>query len=414
MALHSELGASKAERWMQCPGSVNAERGLPNTSSPYAVEGTAAHTLAEKCLRKGIDADVYLDTEIPVEVDGETQHIAVTEEMVEAVQVYLDYVRKRSFTEQRMIEVQFDLAPLNPPEPMFGTADCVVWNTADKILEVFDLKYGAGVAVDAKENVQLCYYALGAVVALNKKPVTIRVNIVQPRAAHPEGIIRSFEFDWAYLLEYKKALFEAAVKTQDPEAPRSAGAHCRFCKALAVCPEQRRVAIEVAQSEFDVETPNLPAAANLTSEQIGRILTAAPLIEDWFKAIRSHVTALLDAGQPVEGWKLVPKRASRKWEDEAKAQNILTLMQGVTVDDLFTKKFVSPAQAEAVLKEKKIKYDLTPYIIKASSGTNLVPAGDARPALTPSAQSDFEADLTTETTPAVPAKTKRTRAKSAK
>jgi hypothetical protein len=434
VALHSELGASKAERWMQCPGSVNAERGLFSPPSPYAIEGTAAHILCEKCLRKGIDADVYLDTEIPVEVETEqgkfeTQHIAVTEEMAEAVQVYVDFVRKRTGP-LRMIEVQFNLAPLNPPEPMFGTSDCVDWNAETKFLEVFDFKYGAGVAVDAEENVQLCYYALGAVVALNKKPEKIRVNIIQPRAAHKDGIIRSFEFGWDYLINYKKQLFAAAVKTQAEDAPRKAGAHCRFCKALAVCPAQRAQAVEVAQSEFDVEaTPNLPVVTNLTDEEIGKILTAAPFIEDWLKAVRSHVTAILDRGGSVPGWKLVPKRASRKWKDDEQVKRVLELMAGITKDDLYREpKFVSPAQAEALLKEKKIKYDLSAYIIKASSGTNLAPESDVRPALMPSAQSDFEADLeqvleesikqateskTTEATPAAPAK-KRTRAKSAK
>ena len=45
---HSELSASGAYRWMACPGSVQLCRTVPaKPSSSYALEGTAAHELAE-------------------------------------------------------------------------------------------------------------------------------------------------------------------------------------------------------------------------------------------------------------------------------------------------------------------------------------------------------------------------------
>ena len=44
--MHAKLSASGAHRWTQCAGSVNAEEGLPNTTSIYAEEGTLAHHVA--------------------------------------------------------------------------------------------------------------------------------------------------------------------------------------------------------------------------------------------------------------------------------------------------------------------------------------------------------------------------------
>jgi len=56
---HAILGASSASRWIGCPGSVNAIAALPKReverTSLYADEGTAAHNLAERCLREDID-----------------------------------------------------------------------------------------------------------------------------------------------------------------------------------------------------------------------------------------------------------------------------------------------------------------------------------------------------------------------
>jgi hypothetical protein len=412
--LHSELGASKAERWINCPGSVNAERGLFSPPSDYAVEGTAAHALAEKCLTKGVDPYVYLDTSITVEVEiaqdvFEKRQIEVTDEMCEAITTYVDYVREHT-SDERMIEVRFNLAPLNPPEPMFGTADAADYIERERHLKVIDLKYGSGVAVDAEKNVQLMFYALGVVVEKRKRPSKITVTIVQPRAQHPEGIIRSYTFDWAELLEYKKMLFEAAVATQTADAPRNVGDHCRFCKAAARCPAQRNLAVEIAQSEFDIEpefaVPNLPAADALSDEQLNKVLRAASYVEEWFKACRLYVSNELNAGREFAGWKLVPKRAMRKWKDEDKTKRVLLMAQGIDADDVVNTKFKSPAQVEAMLKQKQVSLDIEYLVEKISSGSNLAPADDPRPALMPQAQEDFDVEAPEPSKPTKRAKRK--------
>src|SRR5690606_30590166 len=48
---HALLSASGSERWLNCPGSVRLEQDFPDTTSPYAQEGTAAHELSEIMLR---------------------------------------------------------------------------------------------------------------------------------------------------------------------------------------------------------------------------------------------------------------------------------------------------------------------------------------------------------------------------
>ena len=49
--LHHKLGPSSSSIWLNCPGSVAAQRDFPNTSNAAADEGTAAHELAEKTLK---------------------------------------------------------------------------------------------------------------------------------------------------------------------------------------------------------------------------------------------------------------------------------------------------------------------------------------------------------------------------
>ncbi len=54
MTAHAKLSASGSARWLSCTGSVKAESQFPNTSSSYAMEGTTAHTLAERCLTEDV------------------------------------------------------------------------------------------------------------------------------------------------------------------------------------------------------------------------------------------------------------------------------------------------------------------------------------------------------------------------
>jgi len=371
---------------MNCPGSVAMEEGLPETSSPYAIEGDGAHALAEKCLRKGVDADVYVGSEVQVKGN----HIEVTEEMAEAVQVFLDYVwgLVDDDRDELLIEEQFDLADLNPPGPMYGTSDAVVWKPKTRHLHVNDYKHGQGVTVDAEENSQLLYYALGVVVKLRKRPDLITVTIVQPRGFHPAGIVRKYTISFEDLIEFKHKLFAAAQATLEPDAPLRTGDWCRFCKAVATCPAQLETAQSVAMTAFDAEAPSgLPSPETLTDEKLAFVLARSKEVVDWFRAIERHVAERLERGEQFPGYKLVPKRATRKWTDEEAALASLSEEMGLPVEELYVKRFVSPAQAEKVLKAhypKRARPDLPEdLIVKESSGFNLAPDFDPRPALPP-------------------------------
>lgn len=373
---------------MACPGSIRMSEGLPNTSSPYAIEGSAAHALAERALRRGLDPEVWLDTEIAVRDGGEVHHVLVDEDMVDAVRVFVEFVRSQVDAGELMIEQRFDLSPLNPPGPMFGTSDAVVWDANERRLHVIDFKYGRGVAVDAVENSQLRYYALGAVTALRKRPELVTTTIVQPRAEHPAGIIRSDTFSFDDLVAFKEALFAAARATQDPDAPLVVGDHCRFCPALAICPAQAETMALVAQQEFALTEPEpvvFPAPEHLSLEQIQLVLKHADNIEAWLGAVRRHVHDQLEAGVHIPGWKLVDKRATRRWVDDS----VVERLESEYEIDLHVRKPMSPAQAEKALKAIGVKLD-PELVIKQSGGRKLAPDHDPRPALLPSAQEDFK------------------------
>ena len=79
---------------------------------------------------------------------------------------------------------------------------------------------------------------------------------------------------------------------------------------------------------------------------------------------------------PVPGYKLVAKRATRQWVDEAKAKDALSSM-GV---EPYRQELLSPAQAEKVLKKSKLALP-DDLVVSVSSGSTIAPESDPRPAV---------------------------------
>lgn len=398
---HSRFGASKSSRWRNCPGSIAAEDGLPDTPTEYAIIGTAAHDLAERCLTEDLDSAAFVGETITVAKDGlpEPREIEVTAEMAEAVQVYLDFVRQAAGPDDVMfVEHQFDLAPLSPPEPIWGTSDCTLWNAKTKHLHVIDYKHGAGVVVEAEGNTQGLQYALGAAVEIaqttRQRPETITITIVQPRAHHPDGPVRSWTITWADLVEDKKAMFAAVEAALARDAPRVVGKWCGFCKAQATCPAQMTHAMDLARVEFDVpmeveaSVPNEPPRPeDLTLVDLVNVLERADLVQDWLKSVKGYVEQLLKDGVDVPGYKLVEGRKHRQWTDEAKADSFLA-RNGVKAAKRYTKKLLSPAQAEKLVPKDRLPL-LEKYWTKPTGDLQIARITDSRPAIRPG--TEFEA-----------------------
>lgn len=371
--LHAELGASAAARWMACPGSVRLSRGIPNVETEYAREGTAAHALAELALRRGVDAFMW---------EGLTlEGVEVTEDMANAVQVFVDYCNLlKDMADVVWTEHRFSLAALNPPGPMFGTADFCAYDPRLRELEVVDFKYGQGVVVEAAGNRQLKYYALGAALSLgNERPIeTVRMTIVQPRAAHPAGVVRSEQIGILDLLAFASELLEAARATLADDAPLSPGHHCRFCPAAAICPAQHAQAQAIAQVEFaEMPLDRPPAPETLPLPVLADILEKLPILEDWAKQVRAHVTASLERGDAVPGFKLVPKRATRRWASQEQARTWL-LDAGWKDEEILKLDLRSPAQIEKLVGKKQLPGE---FVESKSSGYTLAREEDPRPAV---------------------------------
>lgn len=368
---HCEHGPSGASRWMNCPGSIKMSRGIPSRTSVYADEGTAAHELAETCLRRLRDEDVN-----PTPETRELVKQYYTPEMAEHVEGYVNHIKSLlEGADLCWLERRVSLARLNPPVPMDGTADCIL--VQNRALHVIDLKYGQGVPVEVENNPQLKMYGAAALLELNGKYPVDRVvlTIVQPRAPHPSGPIRSVEISPIDLVDFAWELIDAAKATLADAAPLKAGKHCRWCLALPQCPEARKTALIVAQDEFGAIGDT--DVRLLTRPQVGALLYQFELVDAWMSSIRGFAQSELEAGREIPGMKLVERAPRRKWKDPAAAEE--WARKRVRVRDAYTpRELKSVAQLEKVVGRKKIPTDL---IESVSSGLAMVEVDDPRPAV---------------------------------
>lgn len=405
MADHALWSASATERNWQCAGALALTKDLPEQSGEAADWGTVCHEISQLCLRDKRQADEFIGQTMK----GKVHEFEVDEEMAETAQIYVDYCRgliakyKAETGKNPIIFVEeyLTLEALKPPFDAGGTGDFVAIFPAWKMIEVVDLKTGRGVIVEVKGNPQARSYALGAMLKHKGHDITqVRSTIVQSRAAHKDGRIRSETYHIADLVEWTADLMEAMTRSHhalvdahgnDAEDKiewakiyLKAGPHCdkTFCKARGFCPALKREVEDKVGLWFD-DGNQAHLANNPTPDDpagLARDLDAIDMIEAWCKSRREHAHRLAEGGttiaDPVSGstYILVPKQGREKWS-EGVEEKVLAAVQEVGLPQA---KYLNPGKLKTpkqIRKElganAKLVADLS---IIPDAGTNLVRA----------------------------------------
>ena len=365
MTNHAKLSASGSSRWMNCPGSVSLEHGIPNPSTDFAAEGTAAHQLATWCLTNQAPALNFIGKNIRIEEFT----FEVDYEMVEAVQQYVDFCNGIP-GDYEWIEQRVEYTDWVPDG--FGTSDHIKVATKRgqdfRVIHVTDFKYGKGVRVYAENNSQAMIYALGVYQTYNYlfafKPEDLVVcTIVQPRLDH----IDEFKITIEELLEWAdRELFPAAKAAMSDNPTLTPGEkQCRFCRAKPTCPALAEQSLKTVFEDFKVieENPGFTKDfKKLTNEQIGIVMKLIPVMQHWGKSVEAYAFDELNAGRAIPGYKLVEGKKQNKAFLEKDDEVLVTSLVdcGLTKKEVITEKIKTPTQLAKVLKTKKkdpVKFD---------------------------------------------------------
>lgn len=379
---HALISPSDSNRWINCPPAVRLTEHFPDSSSPFSVEGTAAHDLAEIDLMlwakmiskkeynkrlKEIKSRVYEG--FGEEWDGKQVY---SEEMPEEVSKYTDYVKElyakvasESLDYKISIESEIDLGDFIPEGHGFNDAEIM----GDDVLHVIDLKYGKGVEVSAVENSQLMIYALGAYAKSGKSfgVQEIHLHIIQPRINNFStwGIKVVDLLNWAEKIVKPRA--QLAYKGQ---GERSAGEWCRWCKIKARCKARADENLSLAKYEFK-------EYSLLSDEEIEDILLRVDEFKKWATDIEDHAYEEAMNGKIWPKFKLVEGRSIRKYSDEEEVLKTL-VAQGMQQDKITETKLLAITKLEKAIGKKQVNDLVGDLIVKPAGKLKLVERSDKR------------------------------------
>jgi hypothetical protein len=262
---HSKFSASGAERWFNCPGSVELSEGLPDKSTVWAVEGTHGHEVLETLLLKAIKhqwqgipviatnieiAKLLQNPEIPrvaskLQRDVKDMVNDIVRHSRNAAEFMLKKFRENPDAEF-MVETRIYLSFIH--EAMFGTFDGAVVDHFGT-LHVFDYKYGAGHGVSPAKNLQMIFYAIGLAFRFHWNFKRVRMWIIQPRIKGYDGPM-FWEVTITELKEYVSEFERAVERVERFPKKYVEGSWCHWCKAKSICPLKMDAKLDKAKQLF--------------------------------------------------------------------------------------------------------------------------------------------------------------------
>ena len=363
--VHSVLGASAADRWMNCTPSAQLTAGMEDETTTFAPPPPAAHALCEWKVRKALK----------MRAGRRPTSDYWTDEMEEFTDDYRDYImdlvgqaKTHCKDPVTLIEQHLDFSCYVPDG--FGTGDFLL--VADKELNVVDFKYGRGVAVYADHNPQMMLYALGALNLFDclYDIEKVTMTIFQPRLSSISTWTISTEELYQWAEEVLKPKAELAAKG---EGDFVSGSWCRFCKARNTCRARAESFLELARMEF--QPPAL-----LSDEEVAEVMEKADELSKWASDVMAYAQAeAIENGKHWNGYKLVEGRSVRKFSDEAKVE---AAAKEAGYTDIYNKSLITLTAFEKLMGKEAFAEILGQYVTKPAGKLTLVPVSDKRPEVT--------------------------------
>jgi len=371
---HLSIGGSTFARTEQCAGWIKASEKLPRgKSGPAAMSGSMQHTVQQLC--QSTDYPAY---ETPEDCLGLVYREGADERAFEDADLATANI-VFEYTNRLLDDLDIDTLLIEPfvqivPGEAGGSIDFLGLSDDRKTLLLGDYKTGQ-VKVSPVNNKQLLFLAVcvwddPATEDLYEDVEEIVFAIVQPSA---KGVVSLWRCERHHIVAFRKTVLATIGEVDKANPPLHAGPECKWCPAASYC-KVRKADVIAAKGLNPANKQDLQASADILEE-----------VEAWVNATKSGLFTQLTRGASIRGWKLVDKKATRKWVDETAAS---AAFQKANIDPaLFTRDVMLTApQATAAFKKAKLdldelKIDLEDHIEAKSSGTTLVPETDDREAV---------------------------------
>lgn len=369
------------ERTLNCAAwRQKANKLPPQGSSTFADEGTMLHNCMELLLTddSGVDINTILADKSAIK-STKCGDAVLTPELwedklvpaYEAVQVLFKLYDVHTWYCEPFVELIEDEAG--------GSIDLVAFGTdenGEPAVIIIDYKFGY-VGVPAKLNPQMLFYSLCCAVdplfvdVFEQLEIARVINaIIQPNGIG--DVIDKYGYDISALDNFEVDVYEAIDSANAPNPEPNAGSWCKYCPAATTC-EAKTGAAETALRLNKDDASVLNRAMSMVDE-----------LEEWCRAVRKHAQEQLEIGVSLPDWKLVNKRATRKWTDAEAVENLLKKNRKFKQSETHKTTLITPPQFEKLCKNKGVDFDkYSNYIEAVSSGTTIAHIDDPRPSALP-------------------------------
>lgn len=351
---HFKHGGSSAARTLACPSWRNLADTLPQHSGPassYATEGSALHNEMERILNDQAVEPFVGSTDPDTGVVYTDDHLTLIGLALIAWDELCVQYKIQDYEVEQTMQLSQDIG---------GTADVIAKAAGGRVI-VLDWKFGQGTMIAVEGNAQGLFYAMLAENEGKWSPAkhALTLVIVQPIPSRSDSPTLK---TWDVPLDVY-ALFKQTYMRAVTSKGFQTGNHCQFCPCAPICPEKTGEA----------------HAAKLLSEtltgDLSKNLELALALEPWIKAVKSEAHQQAELGNKIDGYKLVNKRAIRKWTDEDAVREVLRKKRSVKIAQYISTTLISPTQLEKLIDLSCVG----DYIEQTSSGTTLVAEDDTRP-----------------------------------
>ena len=268
--------------------------------------GTACHWLAQE----------VWNGRNPAEGSLAPNGRVLTEEMFDAVDMYLDVLRAWQRKNNRADILVEQPVPCDHIHPLMadGTPDAAQVDMIARVIRVGDLKFGFKF-VEVWENWQLMIYASAllrwwGISGLDEQHWWVELTIVQPRSYHRDGQVRTWRVRATDLRAYINIAIAAAAQaggdcTVNPGCTDCPGRHA--CMTL-----QNSAASAIEQSYGSVPLELTPAAVG---DELRRLAEAMRYMEARITGLQTQAESMLRGGSVVPGWRLGAGYARETWRE---------------------------------------------------------------------------------------------------
>ena len=318
---HALLAPSSLARILKCTGSVGAGENNRDLSPRDASnEGTIGHDIFEECMRTGGDATAFVGRRM-VPSNGEIFVLEIDKHFARAVDMALATARVLAaplspgsapgvVLLEQAVELRGCEAVCFGRFDLFAVHRVKLSTGADGFfLRGLDLKMGF-TEVEVEANAQLMGYATMLLDQMDAwdKVEFVELTIAQPRLFYGNRL-KTVNVPIATLREFRAVLVSVVDRVSAGDRSFNAGAHCRYCERLGMCP----ASADLLRNLLTLVSLD-PAA--IGSEKLGFFLDHRKLFDTFTRRAESILKERGMRGEDI-GRPIVSSHKHRQWRDEA-------------------------------------------------------------------------------------------------